>query len=337
MEQSLGKPTSSLTGLSEEQVKSLKGIFALVVLMHHLYQSTDIIDNRYLGAIFQALGFFAVSIFFFLSGYGLQMSYCIKKQDYIKVFLKKKVMPFYCVIILLIAIYWPARILMGEIVDPLNVVRSFFFGMTIISKGWYLQAQLFLYLLFLCVWHFIKNDSVKQVVLFSIVIVHTALCISFDVSITRYISLLGFVLGIFWADKRMDIFVQLEKKRIYILSVVFCLVAMAVTFGIWQLAGGWISIFSQGICQLLFVVFIILLTQKIQIVNSITMHLGVYSFEIYIVQGLFLNLYKSPILYINNDYVFAITVVLSTYFTALLIHPIINFIYLMFRRKQINK
>lgn len=173
--------------------------------------------------------------------------------------------------------------------------------------------------------------------LFFIVIVHIALCGIFDVSTTRYISLLGFVLGIFWADKRMDILVQLEKKRIYFLSVVFCLVAMAVTFGIWQFVGGWISIFSQGICQLLFVVFIILLTQKIQIVNPITMHLGAYSFEIYIIQGLFLILYKSPILDINNDYLFAITVVLSTYFTALLIHPIINFIYLMFRRKKINE
>ena len=57
MEQSLGNPSFSLTGLSEEQVKSLKGIFAVIVLMHHLYQSTGIIDNRYLGGIFQALGF----------------------------------------------------------------------------------------------------------------------------------------------------------------------------------------------------------------------------------------------------------------------------------------
>lgn len=122
--------------------------------MHHLHQSTGIIDNRYLGGIFQALGFLLL-VFSFLSGYGLQMSYCIKKQAYITGFLKKKIMPFYCVIIFLLAIYWPARILMGETVDLLDVFHSFLFSATIISKGWYLQAQLFLYLLFFCVWRFI--------------------------------------------------------------------------------------------------------------------------------------------------------------------------------------
>lgn len=337
MDKLLANSRSQVVGLSKEQVNSLKGIFAVIVLIHHLYQSTAIVGNRYLGAILQAFGFFAVSVFFFLSGYGLQVSYCIKKETYIKPFFKEKIIPFYCIIMLLIAIYLPARILMGEIITPLNVFRSFLFGSTIVSKGWYLQAQLFLYLLFFFIWHFIKNDTAKQIILFTVVSAHIALCVCFDVAITRYISLLAFNFGIFWADKREVVFAKLENKKVYVLSFATCFGIMGATFGIWHFTNGAISILSQGICQLFFVVLVILMAQKIKFVTPVTRHLGVYSLEIYIIQGLFLNIYKSSLIYIENDYFFTGAVVVSTYLTALIIHPVIKFIYLVFSRKKVKK
>lgn len=57
MDKLLANPRSQVVGLSKEQVNSLKGVFAVIVLLHHLYQSTVFVSNRYLGAILQALGF----------------------------------------------------------------------------------------------------------------------------------------------------------------------------------------------------------------------------------------------------------------------------------------
>lgn len=322
--------------LSREQVSSLKGIFAIVVLIHHLYQSTDIITNRYIGVFLQAAGFFAVSIFFFLSGYGLQISYSEKKQVYIKSFFKGKIIPFYSVIIILIAVYVPMRMLMGEILEPLNIIRSFFFGSTIISKGWYLQVQLFLYLLFFFIWRFVEDDARKMWTLFIIVAMHITLCVGCNVSITRYISMISFNLGIYISDKRDLISTKLENNKMYNFSVFINIIALGITFGLWIFSNGLISIFSQGMCLLFFNVVIILSVQKIKVVNLLTTYFGEYSFSIYIIQGLFLNLYRSSLVYVNNDYLFVCMVVLSTYLAALIIHPVIKFIYLVFNYKKVT-
>ena len=240
-------------------------------------------------------------------------------------------------IVLLIAVYLPIRILIGDVVAPLRVFRSFFFGETIISKGWYLQVQLFLYLLFFLIWRFVNRDDIKQLLLIAFVSVHVVLCICFDVAITRYISLPAFNLGIFWADKREAIFAKLKNKKTYILSFCVCFFAMGATFGGWYFTSGAISTLSQGICQLLFVVLIILAVQKIKIANLITTHLGVYSLEIYIIQGLFLNMYKSSLICIENDCIFAGAVAVSTYLAALVLHPIIKLIYSAFGDQKIKE
>ena len=53
----------------------LKGYLALGVLLHHLYQDTNIINHEsILGFFMQSLGYYCVSLFFFISGYGLLIS-----------------------------------------------------------------------------------------------------------------------------------------------------------------------------------------------------------------------------------------------------------------------
>lgn len=60
---------------SRNTTEHLKGYLALAVLFHHLYQKTQIIDHEsLLGFFMQSLGYYCVSLFFFISGYGLIMS-----------------------------------------------------------------------------------------------------------------------------------------------------------------------------------------------------------------------------------------------------------------------
>lgn len=61
--------------LSKENTKALKGIFAVFVLWHHLYQYSALITGTVIGIVFQAMGYLSVGMFFFLSGYGLTTSY----------------------------------------------------------------------------------------------------------------------------------------------------------------------------------------------------------------------------------------------------------------------
>lgn len=62
--------------LSKENTTNLKGLLALMVLLHHTYQKALIGSSV---AIFdftmRSLGFYCVSCFLFLSGYGLMTRY----------------------------------------------------------------------------------------------------------------------------------------------------------------------------------------------------------------------------------------------------------------------
>ena len=58
--------------LSISTCRAYKGIFAIVIIFHHLAQKTE---NGLLFQLFSGIGYLGVSVFFFFSGYGLLRSY----------------------------------------------------------------------------------------------------------------------------------------------------------------------------------------------------------------------------------------------------------------------
>ena len=62
--------------LSISNTNILKGISVLVVILHHISLYTN--SNKYLDFVFGQAGFLAVSIFLFVSGYGLMIQYTKK-------------------------------------------------------------------------------------------------------------------------------------------------------------------------------------------------------------------------------------------------------------------
>ena len=61
--------------LDKQNTDCLKGLCAMAVVISHLCSQTGIGSSLGLGAIYSALGYLAVSVFFALSGYGLAFSY----------------------------------------------------------------------------------------------------------------------------------------------------------------------------------------------------------------------------------------------------------------------
>lgn len=105
------RQTDRQTGLSSERSRCLKGIFAICVLIHHLYQHSGLFYNTAFGGVLQAFGYLSVACFFFLSGYGLYASYQIKGVIYIDTFMKRKIVPYYKVLCMFVGIYFLFRIM----------------------------------------------------------------------------------------------------------------------------------------------------------------------------------------------------------------------------------
>ena len=61
---------------NKQQTESLKGLMAVLILIHHIYQHVLIGgDYPLFDFIMRSLGYYAVSIFLFISGYGLMLRY----------------------------------------------------------------------------------------------------------------------------------------------------------------------------------------------------------------------------------------------------------------------
>lgn len=60
---------------SRSQTDCLKGVFAIGILICHLCSRTGLGSSVGLGPIYTALGYLSVSVFMFITGFGLMMRY----------------------------------------------------------------------------------------------------------------------------------------------------------------------------------------------------------------------------------------------------------------------
>lgn len=160
-------------GIKRETSVSLKGVLACMVLICHLSGRVSLFADNILGTLFTAFGYLAVSVFFFLSGYGLRESF-FNNDKYVRNFPLKKLFPFLLICTFTILIYLIRDLLLFNHINALDVLQSFFFGKTIVDNGWYLQAQMVFYVLFYLVYNFIKTKRI--LVLTLLVVLYCGIC-----------------------------------------------------------------------------------------------------------------------------------------------------------------
>ena len=173
----------------------MKGIFAIFVLWHHLYQYSGLLHDTYLGVIFQAMGYLSVGMFFFFTGYGLMFS-TKNKKNYMKNFLSKRFLPlyvFYVVLIVLYALY--DKLIGNSLTATTSLVKSLLFGGTIVPFGWYLQVTFLLYLLFYFIYKFFKSTTAQVLILTLCLILYSVISHFCGLATTWYESVFCVVLG----------------------------------------------------------------------------------------------------------------------------------------------
>ena len=59
---------------SKKYTLQVKGAMVLLILFHHIYQNLSLDFGPWINYIFRSFGYLAVSVFFFISGYGINCS-----------------------------------------------------------------------------------------------------------------------------------------------------------------------------------------------------------------------------------------------------------------------
>ena len=152
---------------SLEAMTSLKGVMALFVLFHHMAQQSIFqISSNYnaeknfatVVPFFEFIGFLFVAVFFFCSGYGLYRSLSIK-ENYLKGFLKKRVLPIIISYYVMIAIYAAYYLIVGSDFTLTQWILKVTGLILINSQSWYVYVICLMYVVFYLV--FRKNRDNK--------------------------------------------------------------------------------------------------------------------------------------------------------------------------------
>ena len=345
--------------MSLSQTKSLQGFFAICILLCHAGHKTCSrwVKTEYVMHgldIFIPMGYLFVAFFLFCSGYGLYKSYKTK-EDYLRNFLIKRVLPFVFAFYSSVLIYFIVRILMGEQMTISQMIYYLSGAKLCNPNSWFMIALTLFYLSFYFSFKLIKNDDIALFVTISFIFIYT--CIGLYVGYNDwwfkgewwYNCVHLFSIGLLFSKFEDKIVKHLKKfyHMYMIISIVICICLLQISeinvekfayFGesiskLEKVNRGIKILLPQMGCSLAFVLFICLLNMKIRFGNVILKFMGTLTLEFYLIHGLYIELFgfnfldfAPSLFYVRNVALYVLVVIIFSIPSAILLKRINNVI-----------
>lgn len=298
----------------------LRGALSIVVVFHHLSLS------GVGGSIFFAfshVGFLAVAVFFFISGYGLVKSYG-SKTVCIDGFVRKRTVKLLIPYLIVVLLYWLLSLVLGEPYTPKEVLLSFATGHPIAKYSWYIIVSILLYAAFWLAAKLFKGNC-KCVIASEFAI---ALAITFATSAADYlhcwyISNFALPFGMLYAVNEKKILSWFNGAKRYLIGFAALSLLLSLSFASLPITH---SDVLYNVASILFSLFVAVLLMKVRIGNAVLGFLGKISLELYLIHGAMILLLRSELVYIGSDVLFALAVLLSSVLAALLLNRLFKLI-----------
>lgn len=293
--------------LSVESGKSIRGLLAIIIVLHHLTDQIAVADSGIIFRSFNYIGFLAVSVFFFISGYGLQKQY-INNENYKKGFLKKRLPGVLFPYIIINLVVWALSFTADAPYSAKDVLMGFVNGNPMVTHSWYIISILIFYIVFWALMMLCKKRYTLMLLGGAIYYVLYALfCIKMGYGAWWYNTAHLLVIGMFWALFEEKI-LNVLKKRFWTVSLSAFAIFAVLFLIIRKIPDNGLpknSIFAAGF----FVLFLLLFLMKVKIGNPILKYLGGISLELYLCHSIFLSLFRSAHIYIENNILYALAAI----------------------------
>ena len=320
--------------LSRSNTDCLKGICAIMVVLCHVCSRTGIGSALGLGPIYTAFGYWGVSGFMFMSGYGLVCS-LIKNSDgggeYLSTFLRNRVLPVYLLMALLVVVYYVLKLYL-KLEPPTTgeLVQSFFFGRTVISFGWYLQSIVLIYMIFYVAAKVVLKQFYKpigwplSVAVGLGLLLYIGLCLVMRLDPTWYETAFSFLAGVAVACYKTHVDGLLSTRKNTIIVLVVCTALFAVSFvlGSGPFIQGPFKIVSKMMSAVFFCLCWVAFMRLVSLENSVTCFLGKLYLEIYIIQGAVYLLLRNKYWTVESQWIFFVAAIALVIVGACLIKPL---------------
>ena len=319
---------------SKEYWNCLKGVFAIAIILHHLSQK---ITDGFLFRQFQEVGFLCVAAFFFISGYGLMKQYRVNQERYLKHFFRNRIMVILLQYVVISIAYWLIRSVLGDRRSIKEFVLSFLNGTPITPYSWYIIEILMLYVIFYLACIFSKGSYRKLIAQIGIcLILFTIVSHAVGYYFYWYNTWGTFILGIVVASlQEKPTRIDQINYRYQICSLGLIFIILYVTAIHLKSASVVVQVLLYQVTSISFVGFLLLISKKVQVHNHSLKWLGERSFELYMLQGLPLLLFRSNLIYIENDFLFGILTLFTTIFLSYPYHEFNRFLARKLRNDRI--
>ena len=296
----MGKGAWNEEFLGLRQMKALQGFSALGIVFHHMAQKTAApwLESQYIHHgldVFVSIGTFFVSVFLFSSGFGLYKS--VKtKNDYLKGFFRRRYVP------VLVTFF----------------ITSFIFlavGHTLNPYSWYIWAIFYLYLAFYIAFRKFKKDVSAFIFVGFAIILYSVAADFFMLGTWCYNTIGMFWVGMIIAKNEKKVTSFLKKRYIPMLAV-----SAIVMFGMYYAAQFMTdltfettapsmyhlyrisAILAQFSASSGFVFLILMIGMKVKTGNKALDFLGGMSLEMYLIHGIFVQLFSYCFIDEPSDY-----------------------------------
>ena len=314
--------------LSVESTSGLRGFLALGIIFHHL---SPLVKSGEEFSNFSYMGTYIVSIFFFLSAYGLYVQN-ESRENYLDNFLVKRlskiIVPFF--IISLIYIFY--RFVNGQLIDLNFFINLFKQGSTIIYNGWFVDIIILMYIFFYISFKLFQNKFLSIVLNTIFITCYICLAIKLGYNFWWYNSALAFAIGLIWAKNQNKIDRVLEKYYFIVIILVTVLLFVSHKYDILlkylHLEDSYSYALAANLDNIIFTIyFIIVFLKKINFSNVYLNLIGRISFELYMIHGLVISMLGKIFVSSRvNDVLFTLFVLIVSLIFAWIINKIINVI-----------
>ena len=298
----------------KEKVFPLKGLLAVLIVLHHL---TYEIKNPLLQP-FHSWGAPIVSVFFFISGYGLMTSYKNKGEQYLSDFVKRRmfdavILPF----LLALLLYRCMATGLPNIADAISLLATK--GITTLPNSWFVFAILYSYATFYLSCKKRRKNILSPLILSSIIYSIITCWLGYDRC--WYISILAFPAGCVFACHWQAFLNSSFHWRNWVIPV--CLAFVSVLYMLHHEVG---YMFTYILIPLM----VIYLCSSLNIERmgrlKVVKLLSEISYEIYLCHGIAMFLLNETLLIRATSGIYVLSVFLLTFIFAFIVKRTTKFL-----------
>ena len=310
--------------MDRESTIPLRGIFAILIIFHHISQRTSC------GDIFKTLsyfGFLNVSIFFTLSGYGLLYQYKNKGKKYLDDFLSKRFTSILIPYVIISFLYFILRNVLDIKTNVKDVFLGLINGAPIVSFSWYVLALCYFYLLFFISCKLFNKNLHLLLSVFWGTCLYCLFCYLKGFNTWWYNSIFSFLFGLLCYFYKVKPNFKLQKLNIY-LKILIIFFSFIFCFGACHLLNiKVLRLFFEEASSCLFSLLVLMICRKIKVNNKLLNYLGTRSYEIYLVQEIPILIFRSKnLLFTNNDIIYSLLIIFISIIFAEVLYRLDSFL-----------